>query len=78
MDLENLFLECVSSAVGKKKQSLHAPFFIGKEEKYLSECISSTFVSSVGKFVDKFEEKIREYTGSKYAICVVNGTSASS
>ncbi len=55
---------------------LHAPQFRGNEKKYLNECIDSTFVSSVGKFVDEFEEKIAEYTGSKYAIATSNGTSA--
>ena len=55
---------------------LHAPQFRGNEKKYLNECIDSTYVSSVGKFVDEFEEKIAEYTGSKYAIAISNGTSA--
>lgn len=55
---------------------LHEPRFIGNEKKYLNECIDSTFVSSVGKFVDKFEQKISEYTGAKYAIATSNGTSA--
>jgi len=55
---------------------LHEPKFVGNEKKYLNECIDSTFVSSVGKFVDKFEEKIASYTGSKYAIATSNGTSA--
>ena len=55
---------------------LHAPQFRGNEKKNLNECIDSTFVSSVGKFVDEFEEKIAEYTGSKYAIATSNGTSA--
>jgi aminotransferase in exopolysaccharide biosynthesis len=56
--------------------SLHAPSFNGNEKSYVLETIDSTFVSSVGKFVDKFEEQIREYTGSKYAIATVNGTAA--
>jgi perosamine synthetase len=56
--------------------SLHEPKFSGNEKKYLSECIDSTFVSSVGKFVDEFEEKIANYTGTKYAIATSNGTSA--
>ena len=43
---------------------------------YLNECIDSTFVSSVGKFVDRFEEMVAEFIGSKYAIATVNGTSA--
>ena len=55
---------------------LHEPKFIGNEKKYLNECIDSTFVSSIGKFVDKFEEKIAEYTGAKYAVATNNGTSA--
>ncbi|MDP1725451.1 MAG: LegC family aminotransferase [Bacteroidota bacterium] len=55
---------------------LHAPVFAGNEKKYLNECIDSTFVSSVGKFVDLFEEKIAEYTGAKKAVVCVNGTNA--
>jgi len=55
---------------------LHEPKFIGNEKKYLNECIDSTFVSSVGKFVDKFEEMIAKYTGAKYAVATSNGTSA--
>jgi len=55
---------------------LHEPKFIGSEKKYLNECIDSTFVSSVGKFVDKFEEMIAKYTGAKYAVATSNGTSA--
>ena len=54
---------------------LHEPRFIGNEKKYLKECIDSTFVSSVGKFVDEFEEKIANYTRAKYAIATTNGTS---
>jgi len=55
---------------------LHEPRFIGNEKKYLNECIDSTFVSSVGKYVDMFEEKFAKYVGSKYAVATVNGTSA--
>ena len=55
---------------------LHEPLFIGNEKKYLNECIDSAYVSSVGKFVDKFELKIAEYTGSKYAVATTNGTAA--
>ncbi len=55
---------------------LHEPGFRGNEKKYLNECIDSTFVSSIGKFVDLFEQKITEYTGSKYAVATVNGTAA--
>ena len=55
---------------------LHEPRFAGNERKYLNECIDSTFVSSVGKFVDEFEEKIASYTGAECAIATSNGTSA--
>ena len=55
---------------------LHEPKFFGNEKKYLNECIDSTFVSSVGKYVDIFEKKIAEYTGAKYAVATSNGTSA--
>ena len=55
---------------------LHEPRFIGNEKKYLNECIDSTFVSSVGKFVDEFEQKIADFTGAKYAVATTNGTSA--
>ncbi len=55
---------------------LHEPRFIGNEKKYLNDCIDSTFVSSVGKYVDLFEENFAKRVGSKYAIATVNGTSA--
>jgi dTDP-4-amino-4,6-dideoxygalactose transaminase len=55
---------------------LHAPCFIGNEKKYLNECIDSTYVSSVGKFVDRFEEMVAEYTGAQKAVVCVNGTNA--
>ena len=55
---------------------LHQPSFHGNEKEYLSTTIDSTFVSSVGKYVDKFESMISEYTDSKYAIATTNGTSA--
>ncbi len=55
---------------------LHAPLFIGNEKKYLNECIDTTFVSSVGKFVDRFEEEIVAYTGAQKAVVCVSGTNA--
>ena len=54
---------------------LHVPKFIGNEKKYLMECIDTTFVSSVGAFVDRFEGLILDITSTKKAIAVVNGTS---
>ena len=55
---------------------LHAPYFGGNEKKYLLDTIASTFVSSVGVYVDKFEEMMQELTTTKKAIAVVNGTAA--
>ena len=59
-----------------KNISLHEPLFRGNENKYIKECIDTAWVSSVGKYVDLFEEKLAEYTGVKRAVAVVNGTSA--
>lgn len=53
---------------------LHIPVFKGNEKKYLEECIDTTFVSSVGKFVDRFEEMMVNITNTKKAVAVVNGT----
>lgn len=55
---------------------LHAPIFTGREKEYVLQAIDSTYVSSVGKYVDQFEEQVKEYTGAKYAIATVNGTAA--
>jgi len=71
------FVNFVRDIYGTKKNiTLHEPKFIGNEKKYLNQCIDSTFVSSVGKFVGKFEKKIAKYTGAKYAVATTNGTSA--
>ena len=53
---------------------LHAPRFQGNEKKYVTDTIDSTFVSSVGKYVDQFEKEIANYTGSPRAVATVNGT----
>lgn len=55
---------------------LSVPVFAGNEKKYLNECIDTTFVSSVGKFVDRFEEDMAKYTGAKKAVVCVSGTNA--
>lgn len=55
---------------------LHEPRFLGNEKKYLNDAIDSTFVSSVGKYVDLFEEMMCAFTQAKYAVAVVNGTNA--
>ncbi len=55
---------------------LHEPLFIGNEKKYVLDAIDSTFVSSVGEYVNLFEEMMCEITGAKHAIAIVNGTNA--
>lgn len=55
---------------------LHAPIFAGNEKRYVLETVDSTFVSSVGAFVDRFERDMEAYTGSPRAIATVNGTAA--
>ena len=56
--------------------ALHEPEFGGNEWNYLKECVDTGWVSSVGKFVDRFENMLSDYTGAAYAIATVNGTSA--
>lgn len=63
-------------AIGAEPAVLHAPSFNGNEWRYLKECLDSTFVSSVGKFVDRFELALAHFTGAKHAVAVVNGTAA--
>jgi aminotransferase in exopolysaccharide biosynthesis len=55
---------------------LHAPTFSGNEREYVNNTLDSTFVSSVGKYVDQFEHKIEKFTGTAKAIATVNGTAA--
>jgi len=55
---------------------LHIPIFEGNEVAYVTDCIESNFVSSVGEYVDRFERSIEAYTGAKHAILTVNGTAA--
>jgi perosamine synthetase len=68
-------VDAIQSVVGSSAV-LHEPRFNGNEWKYLKECLDSTFVSSVGKFVDRFESDLAAYTGAKHVVAVVNGTSA--
>lgn len=66
----------ISAVVGAGPVALHEPCFAGNEWLYLKECLDSTFVSSVGKFVDRFEAELVAFTGVKHAVAVVNGTAA--
>lgn len=59
-----------------KQITLHEPFFGGNEWNYVQECLDTGWVSSVGKFVDRFEEQLAAYTGARKAVAVVNGTAA--
>ena len=56
--------------------NLHEPIFKGNEERYVVDAIKSTYISSFGKYVDKFEKSIETITGTKSAVAIVNGTSA--
>ena len=69
-------IEAIRSVVGSGPKLLHEPSFAGNEWDYLKECLDSTFVSSVGKFVDRFEHDLAQYTGAKYVVATVNGTAA--
>lgn len=70
-------IDFIKSIYGNQKFTpLAVPVFIGNEKKYLNECIDTTFVSSVGKFVDRFEDDMAKYTGCKRAVVCVSGTNA--
>jgi len=69
-------VDAVRSVVGPGSVVLHEPNFSGNEWSYLKECLDSTYVSSVGKFVDKFEAELATFTGANHAVAVVNGTAA--
>jgi perosamine synthetase len=66
----------IRDVIGPGNVALHEPSFEGNEWLYLKECLDSSFVSSVGKFVDRFEDQLQRFTGAKHAISVVNGTAA--
>ena len=69
-------VHAIQSVVGVGPVALHEPRFRGNEMVYLKECVDSTFVSSVGKFVDRFEADLAAFTGAYRAVAVVNGTAA--
>lgn len=56
--------------------SLHEPSFNGNEIKYIEECINSTWVSTSGKFIDKFETALKKYLNTKHAIACISGTAS--
>jgi len=69
-------VDFIKSHYKKDIVPLHEPIFVGNEEKYVLDAIRSSYVSSIGEYVGKVEKFIAEFTGSKYAIATVNGTSA--
>ena len=70
-------IDFIKSVYGNQEFTpLAVPVFVGNEKKYLNECIDTTFVSSVGKFVDRFENDMAAYTGAKRAVVCVSGTNA--
>lgn len=66
----------IRSVTGPGKLALHEPSFAGNEWLYIKECLDTTFVSSVGAFVDRFETELAAYTGAAHVIATVNGTAA--
>jgi aminotransferase in exopolysaccharide biosynthesis len=76
LTLADQIVVAIRSVVGEGPVVLHEPSFNGNEWLYLKECLDSTFVSSVGKFVDRFEMDLARFTGAKNAVAVVNGTAA--
>ena len=69
-------IDFTRSVFGDDFVPLHRPVFEGNERQYLVDCIDSNFVSSVGAQVTEFENKVAEFTGARYAVATVNGTSA--
>lgn len=74
--LPDLVTQAIHNVIGNGPAKLHEPTFDGNETQYVQDCIESTYVSSVGKYVDQFEIELAKYTGAKYAVSLVNGTSA--
>ena len=74
--LAEQIVSAIQEAIGPSPAMLHEPSFAGNEWRYLKECLDSTYVSSVGEFVDRFEQDLAQYTGAKHAVAVVNGTAA--
>ncbi len=70
------FISFAKDLYGAEKVPLSVPKFVGNEKRYLEECIDTTFVSSVGPFVDRFEKDMAQYTGAKRAVVCVSGTNA--
>ena len=75
-ELADKVIKAIQSVVGLSPVALHEPIFNGNEWLYVKDCLDTNFVSSVGKYVDRFERVLEEYTGAKHVVAVVNGTAA--
>lgn len=69
-------VQALTQVCGPGPVALHEPRFGGQEWSYVKDCLDSTFVSSVGAYVDRFEADLARFTGAKHAVAVVNGTAA--
>ncbi|MGE4556717.1 MAG: LegC family aminotransferase [Desulfovibrionaceae bacterium] len=77
MNLSDAILEALASTLPSEGfKPLHEPCFEGREWEYVKECLDTGWVSTAGKFVDRFESMLQEFTGARRAVAVVNGTAA--
>lgn len=76
--IEQTFIDGLEGVLGQPAPliPLHEPEFTGNEWELIKNCLDSTFVSSIGQYVNQFEAMLSAYTGAKYAVAVVNGTAA--
>ena len=74
--IDRQIVDILKSILSNKTHTLHNPVFKGEEQRYLRECINSTYVSSIGSFVNQFEHELEDYTGAHHVVAVVNGTAA--
>jgi len=75
-DIPAQVVQALTQVCGPGPVALHEPRFGGQEWTYVKACLDSTFVSSVGAYVDRFEADLAQFTGAKHAVAVVNGTAA--
>jgi perosamine synthetase len=77
-ELSQTILEALQNMYASTSRpiSLHEPYFNGQEQEYVSNCISTGWVSSVGNYVTRFEHTLAQQTGSKHVVATVNGTAA--
>jgi perosamine synthetase len=76
MTIANILADRIHQVTHQSRAALHEPTFGGRELAYVTECIQTGWVSSVGSFVDRFERDLANFTGAAHAVVVSNGTSA--